>query len=239
MKVTKVLLGLASLATLAVPGTARADFILSPTMPIVGGTGLGTVNTILTITSQGSASTEAGCVSFGGVIGSNFSGGACTGSTADVQTGASQTQTRTIGQIGLTDASQFGIVLNAAEPGGNSITVGTLGLRIYSSTGTVLFETTDVLNQTFSETATGTGNSGFLFVLNPAQIAQANAAGAFANASNVIGFSASLSNATGGQETFFVANTGALQVVPEPSTYLLLGSGLLGVVGMAARGGRA
>ena len=52
---------------------------------------------------------------------------------------------------------------------------------------------------------------------------------------NRIGLSAVVLNATGGQETFFVTNLGAVPPpIPEPETYALMIAGL-GVVGFVAR----
>ena len=101
-------LALAALATLGV-GTARADLVLVGTVT-VGGTGLGTVNTVLTLTSQGNNTTEQGCVgrnAGGDFIGSTAVGACVLGATTDVQTGASQTQTRTLAEAGITTGTNF------------------------------------------------------------------------------------------------------------------------------------
>src|SRR3954464_11872264 len=84
------------------------------------GTGLGSVNTILTITSPGSTTTETGAVSFNGttdVI------------TGDAGTGASQTQTRTLSSVGVTSVAGLRVVFNAVEPNnaaGQGITLNTM-----------------------------------------------------------------------------------------------------------------
>lgn len=232
---------LSTAALLALPlSTARANLVLAAENTI-SGTGIGTVNTILTITSQGNAIDEQGCIAFNGTMGSVFGptvagSNSCIGSDDDVQTGASQTQTRTLLQTGVTSAANFGIVFNAAEPGGNSVTVDDLTVTFYSVGGTVLYQASTDQSYEFDETNTGTGNSGFLFVLDATQQAEATAAGVFLNSGNVIGLAASVTDATGGQETFFVANTGGgMAVVPEPSTYALMAAGLLGVFGFARR----
>src|SRR4029453_7220132 len=147
-------------------------------------------------------------VAFGNVVGS----GACFGGVTpggNEMTGTSQTQTRTIAQSGATSASNFAIVLNAVEPGGNSITVDNLAVRFYSTTGATLYTASLAAPVTIPNTLTGIGNAGFVFVLDPGQAAAAEAAGAFANTANVIGLFASLSAATGGPETFFVGNLGS------------------------------
>lgn len=198
------------------------------------GTGLGAVNTILTISSPANASFESGGVAFGDVT------------TGDVKTGNSQTQTRTLGELGITSAANLRIVFNALEPGNdaNGITLSDLVLTIYSATGTVLFTSGAFSSQTFADTQTGAGNSGFVFALDAAQQAAAALAFGAGFGSNVVGLSASAGcnagspsgclGATGGFETFFVANSGPVAAIPEPETYTMLLAGL-GVIGMLAR----
>ena len=216
---------------LAASVTANASLILSSQVPF-SGAGLGSVNTILTLQSQGASTTESGCVAFGlgqGAIGSCF-GTVATGGSE--QTGASQTQTRTVGQSGATSGATFGLILNAVEPSGNPITVNNLSVRFYSPTGTELYTASLAAPVTINNTLTGTGSAGFLFVLDTTQAAQATAAGAFSNTANVIGLSASLSQATGGPDTFFVGNLGTGgggvgSEIPEPATILTGAAGLL------------
>jgi hypothetical protein len=229
-----------ALAAAAPLSAARADLVLAnngqPTN--VGGTGLGSVNTILTIQN---APTEGGCVGRNAtgtadVIGF-YSAGACLADdNSDVKTGNSQTQTQTLAATGVTSASNFGIVFNAVEPSGNSITITGLTATFYSAMGAVLYSASFMGSYTFESTLTGTGNSGFLFVLDDVQQGEATAAGVFTDIQTTrIGIAASLEGSAGGIETFYVANTGMTQVVPEPSTYALMGTGLLGLLGVARR----
>jgi len=239
----KLLHTLAAAGLVATPCVAaRADLILvSPNIVTVGGTGLGAVNTVLTFQSQGSSSNEAGCVSFNGsgdVIGTSVSGGACTGAGGDVKTGSSQTQTRTLAEAGITSGSNFALFFNAAEPAGNSITLNTLVASFYNAAGTLLHSATFAGPQTFGVTATGTGNTGYLFALNSAEAATIQGFINTLGAGSIrVGVSASASDATGGNETFFIFNSGATQVsaTPEPSTIALMATGLFGLVGVARR----
>ena len=231
-------LALAAVATLGV-GTARADLVLVGTVT-VGGTGLGTVNTVLTLTSQGASSNEQGCVGRGAAtdfIGSTPVGNCVAGPAPDVQTGASQTQTRSLAEAGITTGTNFALLLNAVEPGGNSITLNGLTVTFYSPTGTVLHTATYFgTPHDFPTTQTGTGNTGEMFVLTPGEAATVQGFITAVGAGNVrVGISTALTNATGGPETYFIFNSGAATVTPEPSTVVLMATGLVGLVGFVRR----
>ena len=194
------------------------------------GTGLGTVNTILTIQKQGEAS---GSVSFNGTT-DVFTG--------DAKTGNSQTQTRTIAELGITSASDLRIVFNAAEPAGNSITLQDLQLDIYNSSGKSIFNSGAFTAQTFDITYTGTGSSGFVFGLDADQAAAAQLAAFTGNLGNYkIGLSATVTSAAGASETFFAINSAGVvppSELPEPGSVALLGLGLLGFVAARRKAGK-
>ena len=216
--------------TLGLAHTASATLILLGPNP-EGGTGLGTVETVLTLSSPGSSTNETGCVRPSG-SGSTTAG--CGFVDANVMTGQGQIGTPTLGTIGATTANDLRVVFNASEPAADEITINNLVLTIYSSTGTVLFTSGASGPFVFSTTFSGTGNSGFLFGLDATQAAQAQAAAfgpGFAN--NRIGLGASLSNATGGLETFSVrAVTQAVAVPDGGSAAMLLGMALMGLAGI-------
>jgi hypothetical protein len=214
----------AAVATLAVP--AHAMLVLQGPDDF-GGTGLGAVNTVLTLLSPGSSSDEIGAVrrlpgEDGDII------------TGDALLGTSQTQTLSLASLGINSASDLRVVFNAVEPGtadANGITLNDLRLSIFSPDGTELFNSGSLTAPIdFAETFTGVGNAGFVFALDAAQASAAQALAFGADfGDNLVGLYANLSDATGGPETFFVAS------IPEPQTYALMLAGL-GVVGfMAAR----
>ncbi|MBC7499141.1 MAG: PEP-CTERM sorting domain-containing protein [Herminiimonas sp.] len=219
----------AALTVALAASSSHAALILTAAQDF-GGSGLGTVNTVLTIASPGNATTEAGAVSFNGTADVP---------SGDAKTGNSQTQTYALSTLGLTQASALRVVFNAVEPGSNpGITLDDLVLRIYNSAGSVLFTSGTFLSQAFPDTFSGTGNSGFVFRLDTADTALAQAS--FANGTNRIGLSAAASSASGGPETFFVANSpstpgGPATSVPEPATLALFGVGLLGAAFAARR----
>jgi len=242
----KLLHTLAAAGLVATPFvSARADLILvSPDLVTIGGTGLGSVNTVLTFQSSGSNTTEAGCVSFNGsgdATGSGLTGSQCTGSSGDVKTGASQTQTRTLSQVGISSGSGFALFFNAAEPGGDGITLNSLAVTFYNSAGVAVHTATFAGSHDFTQTATGTGNTGYLFALNGTQASALDALISSLGAGNIhVGVSATAGTglgATGGNETFFIFNQANTPVfaTPEPSTTALLATGLFGLVGVVRR----
>src|SRR5262249_57577940 len=140
----------------------------------VAGSGLGAVSTILTMQSPGSGTVESGNVerASGADVTSDTgvlaSGG--TTSVGDVKTGASQTLTRTFGETGITKASQIAIVLNADEPGGNSITLTGLQMSVFNGNSDI-FDAHLAQSVTFPTTFSGIGKQGFVFRLDTSQAA--------------------------------------------------------------------
>jgi hypothetical protein len=234
----KRFVGLGFTLALALAPAAHASLVLQSLIPL-SGTGLGTEPTILTIQNSG---TETGCVSFSNLGATGFSAGtgACTGSSADVKTGASQTSTQLLSAIGSggINASNLGIVFNADQPAGGGITLTSLNVAFYDgTTGALLFQSGPVSctaaglsGCAFTSTVNGIGGAGYLFQLDAAQQTAATTAGAFSSQSNIVGLSASASNASGGSETFFLARIAGTSAVPEPASFVLMGAGLIGLL---------
>jgi hypothetical protein len=185
---------------------AEANLIQTSAV-VTNGSGIGGVNTVLTLQST---PTESGCVAWNGaadVIGAAACPPGVPG--GNESTGASQTQTRTLAQLAIANAADLRIVVNTVEPGGNPITLTQLVLRIYDgATGAVLFTSSLPAPLTFTFTNTGGGTSGFVFLMDAADAAAAQMF--FANPANRIGLAGSFSDAAGGGETLYVVNGGVI-----------------------------
>jgi hypothetical protein len=148
-------------------------------------------------------------------------------------------QARFLSEVGAgsgTLGTDLRIIFNGSEPSGGDATINVLELMLYDQNGNQVGNWLFNSGITYPSTETGVGNAGFGFALDATGAAQFNTAvqtllnggGTLSNIS--IGLGASLSDVQGGLETFSIARVNATSVVPEPSTYALMASGLLALV---------
>jgi hypothetical protein len=156
--------------------------------------------------------------------------------TGDVRDGdwtrGANTQTVSLTEIGFTQASDLRIYFDIIEPvgGGNSaVTLNSLVLTAYDQNGLAVFSASLVEpGQSFDMLGTGQGHSDYVFGLDTEAAARLQAAIA-ANPNLRLGLAASVTNAQGGPESFFIGSAPGAEPVPEPATMILLGTGLAGV----------
>ena len=221
-------------------GASQAHASLIPLGPgSLGGQGLGSVDTVLTLTSQGNATTESGCVGAGPggttVLGSSKCPGNGPNGLSAFTGGDEQAINSVLSAsaIGLTDFNDLRILFNASEPANGSITLGNLALTLWDSTGSILDARYIAATVPFASTDPGTGNAGFFFGLDATQAADANLVLA-ANPGLFIGLAANLTDAQGGLETFSIGVAETVPepppiTVPEPMMLAIAGVGLVGV----------
>ncbi|MGB6822253.1 MAG: PEP-CTERM sorting domain-containing protein [Candidatus Acidiferrales bacterium] len=232
--------GLSALLMLGTPSTTFANLVEVGSVNLKG-TGFGNVNTILTVQAlgQGMGGTESGCLGIDSagkqMIGSSICQGNNPGGDEKPPNKSPHNQTYVI-----SDASTLAIVFNTDQPGGRAITLDNLVVVLYNANGKVGFTSGNFASPiSFASTSfeTGIGKSGWEFMLDSTQAAQAQVA---INAGfDILGLSSTISGASGGPETFFVTTGDTPAPAPEPATLLLLGSGLVLTGTVIRRKGRA
>lgn len=212
----------AAIAVQPISASLIYDSIISTT-----GVGPGTVDTVLILQARGASTDATGCVGRDSG-GDTFEG--CSFVNDTVQQG--QSQTRLISTIDASTAADLRIVFNSIEPAGGDVILNDLALTFYSSAGAALGSFSLDPNDaplTLTNTFTGAGKAGFVFRLDPLQ---ASSAEAFFSSANYIGLGASVSDSEGGFEHFYLTAAeggggGGGGEIPEPQTYVILGSGLV------------
>jgi hypothetical protein len=227
---SKILLGVAVLAFIGMTSSAAfADGIV-----LVGPETEKLVPPIacLNFEHHGYKKVESGRVSFNGTTDEVF---------GDISAGPHQ-QTVAFGDLGLSRASDLRVLLNINEANGGSkapITVDTLILTAYDDSGNAVFSASMIngpINLDQFKQAQGS-TSDFVFGLDEEAAARLQTALA-QNASLRLGLEASLSNVDGGPERFSFTGRDC-GPVPEPTTMVLLGTGLAGIAGSVRRRRRA
>jgi len=233
----------AAVAAVAFSPTASASLVYDQTQ-FFSGQGFGSVPRDLTLQATGQDSFESGAVGVGAGGGITFGtpitdaqvfmgNGVSTesGTTSLPQPRADDQKygIPTTGSLGITSASQIGVLFNATEPAGDSINVQDVTLKFYSSAGTFLGAVDG--QQNFASSIAGNGSAGFTFVIDQAQQATVNGWLATGGSGTTMALEATLGNFAGGPESFLIYN---LAPIPEPQTYALMLAGL-GVIGFMAR----
>lgn len=237
----------AALAAVAFSPHASASLVYDASI-LTSGQGFGNAPRDLTLQATGQDATESGgvgvsssgAITFGSVIpdSSVFLGNGITNQsgTDEMPNPLADNQKYgipTSGSLGITSASQIGVLFNADEPSGNSVNVLDLTLKFYTSGGTFLGAIDG--QQNFASSNAGNGVAGFTFVVDQAEQSQVNTWLGQGGAGTTFALEASIGDFAGGAESFLVYNRGTnVAPIPEPETYALMLAGL-GAIGFVAR----
>lgn len=221
-----LVLAAAALATGLAAATPAGAALVMLDPASLSGQGIGAANTVLTLQSPGSSTTESGGVLFNGTPFGN------------ALTGANQSSTFTFAGLGITSADQLRLIVNLSEPGSesppsvttaasplatNANLANTITLNVFSATGTLLEQHSTAAGLTLNQVAGGVGGSGLVFGLTPAEQAQLTAT-MLANAGlEVFTVGATFANAQGGLDVIQVA------AIPEASTWAMMILGFFGI----------
>jgi hypothetical protein len=184
----------------------------------------------------GDTPNESGCVGFNGTT-DVFNCVDSTGLYSGTYTGAntvfsSQSLTRTIASLNIADGSDLRIVFDATEPAGDEITISALTFLVFNSAGTVIFHDSLAAPQVFSSTLTGNGQTDAVFKLDAAGQAAYDLAVIGYDLSTLrVGIYSNAILAASGNEAFYVGDFETFpDGVPEPGTYVMVGTGLAGLL---------
>jgi len=224
------------LALLALAVSAQASLVFTDEVTVFG-TGLGAVNTIATVHDPGGPGdndgTEGGCVERVGTadVLQCDQGNAAPGPTNITELdNTAINQTVLLSAIDFQSGDNIAAVVNISETGQDvTVTLTDLYLAFYGEDNALLyvaeFEGADF--DMTQGTGTGLGGSGFVFILDPAQQAIVTGLDVFRIGGGVQFANGSTND---GNDTLHVISVEGEQgedPIPEPTTYLTLGAGLM------------
>jgi hypothetical protein len=211
-------------------GSANAGIIWTNTFDATG-SGLGSVTTALTI--HDNDGDQEGCVGWDGST-SAFGAAYCDTANTSISGGnegggSVQGEAWSLADLGNpASADLLRILFNAAEPGGNAITLDDMFLTFWSDAGVLLYTTGGLgAPAVLDPTQQGIGVSGEVFRIDDLEAAIITGMSFWSDPTTRVGLVARTSDSQNGPETFYLGAVAG--EVPEPAMIGLFGLGLLGL----------
>lgn len=246
---TKTLSFLAAATVAAVPALVSAQLTTTGLYGGNTGGGLGHVATTLTLMqSPANSGNEQGCSAWNGTTNvqtctvGNVDNGGTTTTFLDATAQNGQTQTLLLSTFDqpLT-GSNVRLGLNVNDNDGD-VNVVDIRIILYNAAGGIVFASDKTpAPLLLTGAGPGIGNFGFVYQLSGNDIGLFDAALLGPNGAVRIGAAGNFTDAQNGIESINIGRAtgtgGGIsgEIVPEPSTYVMLGSGMLGLLGVAAR----
>lgn len=218
----KPIIAAAAIAAGLAATPASAELVLLTGVQL-SGQGIGSQLTALTLQQKDGTTTESGGVNFNNTT------------FGDAKTGASQSTTFTFADLGISSASQLGLIVNLTD-NDHAVTTASpysITLTAYNFNGTISETHSTDIGQVLVDQGNGVGGSGLVFGLDAAEQAALDLFMLQNAGDERFALSATFAGAQGGPDVIQAAQlTGA---VPEPSTWAMMILGFAGVGFMAYR----